>query len=236
MDRLVTIDDRYCGPSDRGNGGYTCALLARFLHGPAEVTLRLPSPLGRPLQVCSEPNDRVTLRDGDLVIAEGAPIGSLEVDIPPLVNLEQAHSAERRSDRLDPDPPFARCFSCGPERSADDGLRIFAGPVDGRDVHAATWTPRAEFADENGDVELEILWAAIDCSARAPLVGSGWAASVLGRMALQQLMPVPVERQYVVMSWRLGIEGRRGLCADALYDENGVVYATARSTWIKPRE
>src|ERR1700704_1352513 len=47
MDRLVSIDARYCGPDHRGNGGYTCGLLARAARRRVQVTLRRPSPLGR---------------------------------------------------------------------------------------------------------------------------------------------------------------------------------------------
>ena len=46
---VPTIDPRFNGPPGSGNGGYTCGLVAGLLGGPAEVTLRLPPPLGTPL-------------------------------------------------------------------------------------------------------------------------------------------------------------------------------------------
>src|SRR6185436_9559900 len=52
---VLTIDPRYRGPDTSGNGGYTCGLVAAHVAGDAEVTLRLPPPLGRPLRV--EPRD-----------------------------------------------------------------------------------------------------------------------------------------------------------------------------------
>ena len=48
----VTIGRRYRGPLTSGNGGYSAGRLAAFVDAPAvEVTLRLPPPLERPLQV-----------------------------------------------------------------------------------------------------------------------------------------------------------------------------------------
>jgi len=52
MDELV-IDPRFNGPVGSANGGYTCGLVAGLLDGIAEVTLRRPLPLGRPLPVAA---------------------------------------------------------------------------------------------------------------------------------------------------------------------------------------
>jgi len=42
----VTIERRFCGPPESGNGGYSCGLLAAHVGGPAEVTLRRSPPRG----------------------------------------------------------------------------------------------------------------------------------------------------------------------------------------------
>ena len=47
----IMIDKRYCGPPNSGNGGYVCGRLARHIPGGAEVTLRAPPPLDKPLDV-----------------------------------------------------------------------------------------------------------------------------------------------------------------------------------------
>jgi hypothetical protein len=47
----LRIEERYRGPPDSGNGGYVCGLVAGFLGGSAEVTLRRPPPLDRTLLV-----------------------------------------------------------------------------------------------------------------------------------------------------------------------------------------
>jgi hypothetical protein len=236
VDRTVAIDERYRGPGDRGNGGYTGGFLAPETGEPTEVTLRRPSPLNRPLTVHLGPAGQRLLLDGDELIAAAVPIPPLDLDVPPPVTFDEAREAERHSARLEPDPDFPGCFSCGPERGEGDGLRILAGRVVGREVYAATWIPRAEFADGHGNVRTQILWAALDCSARAPLVPEGWEESLLGRMALEVLAAVPVERRYVVMSWRLRTARRKGYAADALLGEAGTVHAVARSTWIRPAD
>jgi len=47
----IIIDRRYCGPPNSGNGGYVCGRLARHIEGGAEITLRAPPPLDKPLDV-----------------------------------------------------------------------------------------------------------------------------------------------------------------------------------------
>ena len=45
----IIISKRYRGPPNSGNGGYVCGRLARHIAGGAEVTLRAPPPLDKPL-------------------------------------------------------------------------------------------------------------------------------------------------------------------------------------------
>jgi hypothetical protein len=233
MEPTVVIDERYCGPDGRGNGGYTAGFLAPPTGAATEVTLRRPSPLGRPLTVHHQADGSAELLDGHEVIATAVPVPPLELEVPPPVTFEQAQEAQRHSPRLEPHVEFPHCFSCGPDRDQDDALRILAGPVVGREVYAAPWIPRPEFATEHGNVAAQILWAALDCSARGPLDADEWQESLLGRMALELLVPVPVGEPYVVMSWRLGVDGRKGFAADALLGAGGLVHAVARSTWIR---
>lgn len=77
----LTIPARFNGPPSSANGGYTCGLVAQLV-GADEVTvsLRAPPPLQRPLGVARD-GERVELRDGDTVVAEGAP-DELLLDVP----------------------------------------------------------------------------------------------------------------------------------------------------------
>ncbi|HUQ22097.1 MAG TPA: hypothetical protein VM049_03700, partial [Gaiellaceae bacterium] len=87
----ITIDRRYRGPTQSANGGYAAGRLAAFVAGPAEVTLRLPPPLERPLAVADE-DRRVLLLDGDAVVAEAEP-RALELEPPPALSLAEAREA-----------------------------------------------------------------------------------------------------------------------------------------------
>ena len=46
-----TIERRFCGPPNSGNGGYVCGMLGKQIDGPSEVMLRLPPPLETPLDI-----------------------------------------------------------------------------------------------------------------------------------------------------------------------------------------
>src|SRR5436190_4787386 len=45
----IIIGKRYCGPPNSGNGGYVCGRLASHIPGDAEIMLRAPPPLDKPL-------------------------------------------------------------------------------------------------------------------------------------------------------------------------------------------
>lgn len=67
----VTIHRRFRGPLDSANGGYAAGLLGPRIGGPAEVTLRLPPPLERPLAIRRD-HGRLLLEDGVRLVAEAA--------------------------------------------------------------------------------------------------------------------------------------------------------------------
>ncbi len=219
----VTIARRYRGPADSGNGGYAAGLLAGFLDGPAEVTLRVPPPLDRPLTVVRADDGRVLLLDAEVLIAEAEP-GAPDIDPPALVSLEAAADAATRHVPWGGEN-FGECFSCG-ERP-EDGLCIHVGPVAGRDVQAAPWTAR--------EVTPETVWAAIDCAGAYAVGGPGRGEVLLGRMAAE-IKQLPEEGQRcVVVAWPLGEEGRKLHAGTALLSEAGDALALARQTWIAPK-
>jgi hypothetical protein len=219
----VRIPARFNGPPGSANGGYTCGLLAAFVGGEAEVTLRVPPPLERELEVVRA-DARVELRDGETLVAEAEPV-SLDVDVPAPVPFAEAEAASTGYAGF-AHHAYPTCFTCGPAR--EDGLGIYAGPVTGRDdLVAATWTPAEEPAPE-------VVWAALDCP-------SGWAVDdfqregvLLGRMAARvDRLPLPGD-PCVVLGWRIGEEGRKRYAGSALTTTDGNVLARSRSTWIVP--
>jgi hypothetical protein len=218
----IVIDRRFRGPLRSANGGYAAGSLAAFVGGPAEVTLRLPPPLERPLAV-AEDDGRVLLLDGEAVVAE-AVAAAPGLDTPQPVTVAAAEEATRGHVRFGGEE-FSECFSCGIR--PEDGLCIHVGPVAGTALHAAPW--RAH------DVSAPVVWAAIDCPGAYAVGGPGRGEVVLGRMTAEvRRLPGEAE-QCVVVAWPLGEDGRKLQAGTALFTGEGELLALARQTWIQPR-
>jgi hypothetical protein len=224
----LIVPHRFCGPPGSGNGGYTCGLLAQELGGIVECTLRMPVPMDVPLEFERRADGGTLSREGKIVVeAKAAAIG---VTPPAPISVQAATEAMTNSPALDPRHPFGTCFVCGPKRAVGDGLRIFPAPVqDG--VFASAWLPNAEFGD-GGFLRPEFLWAAMDCptgfAAGFPTTGK----LVTGRLAVEQLKPIRTRTGCVLMSWALGIEGRKHFSAACLY-QGSELCAVANATWIR---
>ncbi|MET0415555.1 MAG: hypothetical protein ABW022_05985 [Actinoplanes sp.] len=206
------IPARFNGPPGSGNGGWSAGA---FAAGRAvEVTLRVPPPLEKDLTVTDD-----AVLDGDTLIASLAPV---EGELVPVAPVDAATAAEAsRSYPGLTNHPFPTCYVCGPERP--DGLRIFPGPLpDGRT--AAPWLVPA-------DVDLPIVWAALDCP-------GGWTALqngrtyVLGRIAVAvDELPAP-GAECVVVGEATEFTGRKAMVNSSVYAEDGRRLASARATWI----
>ena len=217
----LKIDPRFNGPPGSGNGGYTCGLVAELVGEPAEVTLKHPPPLGRTLRF-----DGSRLWDGDTLVAEARP-ADVDVTPPEPVGLEEAARASERYPGFERHA-FPTCFVCGPDRREGDGLRIFAGPVPGRDLFAAPWVAAA-------DVARPLVWAALDCPGAIAVGFPARGETVLGRFGARvDAVPEPGSR-CVVVAWPLGEDGRKLYAGTALFSEAGEPLAVARATWIVPR-
>jgi hypothetical protein len=225
----IVVDPRFNGPPGSGNGGYTCGLVAPLAGGPVEVTLRLPPPLGRPLAV-TESDGRTVVHDGEALVAEAVPT-ELALEPPEPVGFEQATEASARYPGFD-QHAFPTCFVCGPDRT--DGLRIFAGPVTGRELVASPWRPDRSLANVDGNVAEEFVWAALDCPGAFAVGFSERGETVLGRLAARIDRTPAVGEPCVVVGWPLGEEGRKLYAGTALFSEDGELYAVARATWIVP--
>lgn len=231
----LTIDERFNGPPGSANGGYTAGRLAARIDGPAEVTLRVPPPLGREMTVVRD-GDHVSLIDGDVLVAE-ARSTTVDVYVPPPVALAEAEAAAARYPWRD-EHPYPTCFVCGPRRPADDGLRIYPGPAEGSTLFAAPWTPDADLADADGMVRPEFVWGALDCpsgivTSQLPDLGP---LILLGRLAADLRAPVRAGEPHVVQAWTFPRDGRKLPTASALYTADGELCAVARATWIEVRE
>jgi hypothetical protein len=225
----LTVPTRFCGPPDSGNGGYTCGLLAKELGGVLECTLRTPVPLDVPLEIERTQAGGFLRYDGKIVV-EANPT-TIAVTPPAPISVQAATEAMAFSPALDPRHPFPTCFVCGPKRGIHDGLRIFPAPATG-EVHVAAWVPNPEFGSSDQLVRPEFLWAAMDCptgfAAGFPMAGK----LVTGRLAVQHLKGIRTEAGCVLMSWPLGIEGRKHFSAACLYQDDELC-AVAKATWIR---
>jgi hypothetical protein len=233
---MITIPSRFNGPPASANGGYTCGLVAGLV-GAEEVTvsLRLPPPIDKPLEVVRD-GDRVELRDGDALVAEGEP-AELRLDVPEPATPEQAAAAsEAGEDHWCAHHPFPTCFTCGPARTPGDGMRLFPGELDGGPRFATRWTPDDSLDDGTGHVRSECVWAALDCPTSAPVANfANGPAMVLARLTARLGCPVIVGEPHAIVSWPLEIDGRKHHAACALFDSAGRLLCASQALWIELR-
>ena len=234
MSLTIRIAGRFCGPPDSGNGGYSSGLIASHLPGACECTIRKPIPLERELQVELSAGGARLLDEAELIIqAEQTSIDTAD-HAPP--DLEEAERAAAGSPAF-VNHPFPTCFTCGPQRSRGDGLRIFPGRLPRTDpehsVFAAPWIPDSSLTGGGVIVRPEFVWAAMDCPTGFA-AGFPWLGTlVTGKLAVAHISPVYPDRPYIVMSWPLGNEGRKHYAGAALFGAGGELCARAKATWIK---
>jgi hypothetical protein len=233
---MITIPSRFNGPPASANGGYTCGVVAGLV-GTEEVTvsLRLPPPIDRPLEVVRD-GERVELRDGDAVVAEGEP-AELRLDVPEPATPEQAAAASRAGeDHWCVHHPFPTCFTCGPAREPGDGMRLFPGELDGGPRFATPWIPDASLDDGTGHVRRECVWAALDCPTSAPVANfETGPAMVLARLTARLGCPVRVGERHAIVAWPLAHDGRKHHAACALFDSSGRLLCASQALWIELR-
>lgn len=230
----IVVPRRFNGPPGSANGGYTCGLVAGFVDADVvEVSLRAPPPLETALEVEST-DGGVLLRHGDTPVAEGHP-GELSLEPPEPVDPETGERAARAGfERWSAGHPFPTCVICGPEREPGDGYCVFPGPLGDGDRFAASWVPDPTLADADGSVRPECVWGALDCPTSAPVANFGQGPPVvLARLTASLEAPVRAERPHALVSWRLGVDGRKRQAGAALFDADGRLLARSQALWIQ---
>ncbi|MGH2954020.1 MAG: hypothetical protein ACRDK9_08375 [Solirubrobacterales bacterium] len=234
MGERLVIPERYRGFEDVAHGGYVAGLLTRSIDGAAEVVLRRPPPLGRPLVI--EPNGDtggVALCDGESVIAEATP-AALELDVPRVVTFDEAQEASKAYPGHTAHP-FPSCFACGPHRQRGDGLRLFPGRLNGSRIVAAPFEPGA-LADGSEFLGSELAWAAVDCPQLWALMMDAPPDSpervVTSRLAGTVRDRIRANQRYVVMAWPAGRDGDRLHADAAIVSEEGEPIGVARQTAV----
>jgi hypothetical protein len=229
----IIISQRFRGPPDTANGGYACGVLAKRMQGDARVRLQSPPPLETRLNVRGDAGG-LRMLDGELVIAEAVTVDLVRTDLPEPVSYDVAQAAATRF-RWYTGHPFATCFVCGPERHAHDGLCIFTGRVEGRDVVAAPWTPDQSVCDESGSVNAEVVWAALDCPSWFGILefqaGVRWA--LLGQLSAHVARRPLAGEKCVVTGWSRGREGRKLFGGAGLFTGAGELLGYSDAIWIE---
>lgn len=231
QDKTLVIAARFCGPPGYGNGGYVCGRVAAHIAGPASVRLKAPTPLSIPLRLETEPS-AARLLQGSQVLAEAkaAPL-DLSPPAPPAFAESERSSKDYAGFRRH---SFPRCFVCGPERAAGDGLRIFPGPLAHASTVAAPWIPDKSLADESGRVRPEFLWSALDCTSAFPFMPIPEGKAVLlGELSARIDGSIAPEEKCIAVGWALGFEGRKRIGGSAVFAAGGRPVAVGRAIWIE---
>jgi hypothetical protein len=233
MAESLSIPRRFNGPLESGNGGYCSGVVAGFLEGAVEVSLRRPVPLDTPLDVERENDGSVRVLDGEALVAEARSAPEFDVDVPAPVGPREAHLAAVRY-RGRSDGVFGRCFVCG--RGREDAFGVFAGAVEGRRLVASPWTPPPWTADAAGSVLPEFVWAVLDCPTYFALYMDGeLPLSVLARLTARIEAPVVAAAEHVVIAWPIEIDGRKHHAGSAVLSPDGDALAVGRALLIEPR-
>ena len=230
----VFINPRFRGPPGSGNGGYSCAMIGRFIDGPAAVRLRIPPPLDTPMEVRVHEGLVELYHEGELVASGRS--ANVDLDIPRPPGFEEAQAASDRF-RGFVNHYYPGCFVCGPEREHGDGLRIFAGPVEQgtgpEGMVAASWIPDETLLGSSGLVAPEYVWAALDCPGAYAFAEPADGALLLGELAVSIVEPVSVGEKCVLTAWEISHQGRKHYTGTALFGESGSCCAVAYATWFE---
>jgi len=232
MQYQININKRFCGPPASGNGGYSCGLIAKHMNGLVEVRLTLPPPLDTPMDLFVVDNT-AKLQLNEKLVATAKPT-QWHIKAPPAPSIAIAEEAEKNYSGLR-QHSLPTCFVCGPDRMPGDGLRIFAGEIDGNHgVFASTWKVEASLENDNGKINPEFVWAALDCPGYFAIRGSAGFA-LLGSFSARIEQAVFVGDTLVAVGWPISSEGRKHVAGTALF-RGGQRVAVAIATWISVAE
>jgi hypothetical protein len=234
MTDSIIIEQRFHGPPESGNGGYSCGIIADFIEGPAAVRLRIPPPLNTPLNV-HKTDTGVELLHGSQLVATARP-ANIDIEVPPSPGFAAAEAASKRYRGFD-SHFYPSCFVCGPERVHGDGLRVFAGSLDNvsgpENMVAASWIPDQSVVDSSGHVVARYLWAVLDCPGAYSFPEPETGVILLGELAVAIHAPVSLGEKCVVLGWEIRHEGRKHHTGTALFGANGSCRAVGYATWFE---
>jgi len=228
----LAVASRFCGPPSSANGGYFCGLVASLSSSTITVRLMQPPPLDTPLEVVRLGDGAMAIMHGETTVAQTR-VSELQIDPPVPPSYLEALDASLKYPGFT-EHPFPTCFVCGPARPRGDGLRVFAGPVAGREIVAAPWVPDASLDRGDGKVRPEFMWAAMDCPGCFAANKAGRGTWLLGEFTAHVDRCVHIDEPCRVIGWHIGSNGRKHEAGTALFDEDGELCARAKAVWIEP--
>lgn len=230
MTDTMVINNRFRGPPESGNGGYTCGRIAQCIEGDARVRLHIPPPLDSPLEVVPVENG-IEVLFGSQRVATATP-APFELDVPVLPALGEIRVGSRQFRGFD-NHYFPSCFVCGTGRDDDGGLCIYAGPIAGTNLAGALWQPADDLAAADGLVAPEFLWAALDCPGGYSFTAAPDHFILLGELQAHFDRRPAASEALAIVAWEIESDGRKHHVGSALYTEAGECLASARATWIE---
>lgn len=221
----MVIDGHICGLPGVGFGGYVAGLLATELGGPTKVDFIRPAPLGIELTIEHNLASEATLLDGANVLAVGRSHQTTEDHPAPQTWGEAVLASEANVAMTDNEYP--NCFGCGPALPDGKGMRVFTGPIKGRGLVAAAWSPSGSFAAANGALLPRYVWSAFDCPG-----GRARRQFISRYLTVQQTTPILAGAPHLVTGWPIRQDGRKSFVGMAIFDRNGVLCAVGETLWI----
>jgi len=231
LPNIISIEPRFCGPEDSGNGGYVCGRLAGFIPGPTEVRLQAPPPLNTPMEVIRREDGAIDLQIGEKTYAQ-AKATRLDLEVPPPPSFEEAEQAAKHYLGLK-DHLYPSCFVCGPQRKAGDGLCIHPGWIPEKNLVASPWIPDISLSDNKGLVGPEFMWAACDCPGAFAMMKDHFPPILLGTLSAELLQTVAVAEKCVSIGWPISQEGRKHFVGTAVFNSQGKLAARALGIWVE---
>lgn len=234
MRTTISVPAQFRGPPNSVNGGYGCGIMARLIDGPSQAFLRAPMPLDTPM-ILTRDGDEIRIEDAEgKLIGEARPAPGFELPAPPPPpSLAEATAAAGKFPGLS-QPFHPVCFCCGDRLEEGFGLRVFTGQLAGapEGVVAGPWTPNPAFADADGLVPTEVVWAALDCPGSVSWVVNGAGGGLLGAMTCEVLRRPRAGEPCIIVAWPLELDGRKRLSGTALYTADGELLARSHQIWI----
>ncbi|GHE13788.1 hotdog fold domain-containing protein [Streptomyces alanosinicus] len=218
-----TIPSHITGYPNVAFGGYVAGLVAsRSDAETVRVDFQAAVPVGVPVRL----EEKVTVTPGRL--RHEAP------EMPTWNQAQAATEAYLAQLRVHPQP--FDCYGCAP-MAVGKGIRLFPGPVPGRNLVAAAWVPDVELAGKTGTLPPEIVWSALDCpggwaGVRLADTGPGLVTAALTAKLLHE---VRAGERHISWAWVLDKHDRKVSVGVALATAEGKICARAEAVWVKPR-